>query len=70
MVVEHKNFNREILKCHYDHEWSKWPTDSTKGVPMPEAQKSGDGGGEIIDLVSYKMQLKIEDLAVNSAKNL
>lgn len=50
--MKYKNFGRDILKCDFEEGWSKYPTDSTKGVPMPPAQKSCSE--KVIDLVDPK----------------
>ena len=49
--MKYKNFNRDILKCDFEEGWSKWPSDSNKGVPMPSGQKPCPPEAKLIDLV-------------------
>lgn len=65
--MKYKNFGRDILKCDFEEGWSKWPSDSNKGMPMPEAQKSCKSG-KFIDLPnpqSCKYDIKLQDAIKN-----
>ncbi len=41
--MQYKTFNIDILKCDFDDKLADLPSDSKKGVAMPEAQKSAFG---------------------------
>jgi SagB-type dehydrogenase family enzyme len=66
--MKYKNFGRDILKCDFEEGWSNWPSDSNKGVPMPQGQKPCVPADKIIDLVSpneFKFDLKLQDAIKN-----
>jgi SagB-type dehydrogenase family enzyme len=50
--MKYKNFSRDYLKCDFEEGWSKWPSDSNKGVPIPPAQKPYSPEDKLIDLVA------------------
>lgn len=51
--MQYKNFTRDILKCDFEEGWCKWPSDSNKGIAMPQAQKDC-GSSKLIDLLAPK----------------
>jgi len=66
--MTYKNFSRDILRCDFEEGWSKWPSDSAKGVPMPSAQKACVLGDKLIDLVApadFKFDVKLQDAIKN-----
>ncbi|MDR1057109.1 MAG: SagB/ThcOx family dehydrogenase [Coxiellaceae bacterium] len=66
--MKYKNFNRDILKCHFEEGWSKWPSDSNKGIAMPAIQKSCNPRGKLFDLVApdaFKFDMKLQDVIKN-----
>jgi SagB-type dehydrogenase family enzyme len=66
--MKYKNFNRDILKCNFEEGWSKWPSDSNKGVAMPAAQKDYVSGCKLFNLVSPD-EFKFETTLQNAIKN-
>ena len=66
--MKYKNFSRDFLRCDFEEGWSKWPTDSNKGVPMPMPQKACALGDKLIDLVAptdFKFDIKLQDAIKN-----
>jgi len=62
-MVKHKNFSRDILKCDFEEGWSKWPTDSNKGISEPAPQKPHKEG-KLIDLVdpsNFEYKITLQD---------
>ena len=65
--MKYKNFGRDILKCDFEEGWSKWPSDSNKGIAMPSAQKDCTSD-ELIDLIApsdFKFEIKLQDAIKN-----
>jgi SagB-type dehydrogenase family enzyme len=66
--MKYKNFGRDILKCDFEEGWSSWPSDSNKGVPMPQGQKPCLPTDKLINLVSpdeFKFDIKLQDAIKN-----
>lgn len=66
--MKYKNFSRDILKCDFEEGWSKWPSDSNKGMPMPPGQKPYLPGDKLIDLVlpaHFEFDVKLIDAIKN-----
>jgi SagB-type dehydrogenase family enzyme len=66
--MKYKNFSRDILKCDFEEGWSKWPSDSNKGVPMPPGQKPCLPQDKLIDLVApehFEFDVKLVDAIKN-----
>jgi hypothetical protein len=66
--MKYKNFSRDILKCDFEEGWSKWPSDSNKGMPMPPGQKPCLPGDKLIDLVTpahFEFDVKLIDAIKN-----
>lgn len=51
--MKYKSFCRDILKCDFEEGWSRWPSDSNKGVAMPHAQKEC-APDQLINLIEPK----------------
>lgn len=65
--MRYKSFSRDILKCDFEEGWNKWPSDSNKGVTMPEAQKHHKSN-KLINLVApedFKFEIKLQDAIKN-----
>lgn len=66
--MKYKNFSRDILKCDFEEGWSKWPSDSNKGVPMPSGQKPCLSGDRLVDLIApehFDFSIKLVDAIKN-----
>lgn len=66
--MKHKQFDRDILKCHFDESWSSWPSDRNKGVESPISQKPLDENCELIDLPGldqFDFDTKLQDAVKN-----
>lgn len=66
--MRYKNFSSDILKCDFEEGWSKWPSDSNKGIQMPQRQKDCLLETKLIDLVSPK-QFDFSVKLINAIKN-
>lgn len=66
-IMKYKNFSRDILKCDFEEGWSKWPSDSNKGIAMPLAQKDCKSGQliNLIDPNDFEFEIKLQDAIKN-----
>lgn len=66
--MKYKSFGRDILRCGFEEGWSKWPSDSRKGLPMPTGQKPYSSKDTLIDLTNpeyFDFDVKLVDAIKN-----